>query len=112
MAITHAYRKALADKHLTTNQPPHIAAQQHNEAMQYINNIQNKIKKELDKLESEYEEQITKSDKPEYREAVERNYIHWRHVLVSVFEPLEDAKAHWKHHTGLTSDEPRHKGKY
>ncbi|ECY4911714.1 hypothetical protein AVB38_23585 [Salmonella enterica subsp. enterica serovar Bredeney] len=109
---TAAERRVMADRHLT-EQPPHIAAQQHSEAMQYINGIQKSILKELDKLEDEYTEQMEKvKGNQRAVEAIERNYIHWRHILVSVFEPLNDAKEHWNHHTGLTDKQPRHTGKF
>ncbi|EIW6816251.1 hypothetical protein VB285_004454 [Salmonella enterica] len=109
---TPAHRKALADKHGKT-----ITGYELDEALKYIDNMQKGIKKEMDALDKEYTETLKKvENNPKGREAVERNYSHWRHVLVSVFEPLEDARAHWKHHgqnlTGEKHPEPRHTGTY
>lgn len=109
---TPAIRKALQEKHGNT-----ISRYELNEALKYINGIQKSILKEMDKLDDEFTEAMQKvGNSTQGREAVERNYSHWRRVLVSVFEPLEDAKAHWNYHgqnlTGEKHPEPRHKGTY
>lgn len=89
---------------------------EYKQALEYVNNLQNGIKKDLEKLKDEYQELLSKSDKPDYVNRVERNYAHWRHVLLSVIEPLEDAKHHWhwaaEKLTGKAVGEPHHKGSY
>ncbi|ECH2809481.1 hypothetical protein FOM74_22425 [Salmonella enterica] len=110
MNIDSKHHHYLAVKHDKINHG------EYEDALKYIDGMQKGILKELKKLEDEYTDLLKKSDKADYVNRVERNYSHWRHVLVSVFEPLEDAKAHWHYHArGLTGEnhpEPRHKGQY
>ncbi len=112
MAVSKEHIKQLAYKHLHAEVSAEQAAAEHNEALRYINRLESGILKELRKLDAEYEEQLTHSNKPDYIERIERNYIHWRHILISVFEPLKDAHKHWNHHTGLSNEEPPHNGKF
>ncbi|EGK0756603.1 hypothetical protein IOL78_003837 [Salmonella enterica] len=99
--------KALADKHTQNTTKGQI-----DEALRYIANIESGIRAELEKLNDEFETLMSHSDKPEYRERIENNYIHWRHILVSVVEPLQDARHHWQYHAGTRKDKPRHMSTY
>ncbi|HFW0119414.1 TPA: hypothetical protein ACIARM_004407 [Salmonella enterica subsp. enterica serovar Javiana] len=99
--------KALADKHTQSTTHGQI-----DEALKYIGNLEKGIKAELEKLEQEFEHLMSHSDKPEYRERIESNYIHWRHILISVFDPLQDARHHWQYHAGTRQDKPRHMNTY
>ncbi|EDA5594065.1 hypothetical protein F9Q47_23450 [Salmonella enterica subsp. enterica serovar Typhimurium] len=93
--ISDVYRKALAEKHLGKKQAPHIEAHLHKQAVDLIKHIQSGINKELDKLEIELEKAYSYSDKHEYKEHVERNYIHTRAVLVGIHESLNKEIKSW-----------------
>ncbi|EAU8089213.1 TPA: hypothetical protein ACGH17_004555 [Salmonella enterica subsp. enterica serovar Anatum] len=93
--INEAYRKALAEKHIHQKQAPHIEARLHKQAVDLIKHIQSGINKELDKLETELEKSYSYSNKPEYKEHVERNYIHTRAVLMGIHESLSKEIKSW-----------------
>ncbi|ECG2478003.1 hypothetical protein ACEQLT_004484 [Salmonella enterica] len=95
MAISEAYRKALAQKYLGRKQSPHVEARLHKQAVDLIQHLKNGIRNELDKLDNELESQYQYSNKPEYREEIERNYIHTRGVLVGIHETLEKERKSW-----------------
>ncbi|EDK5551541.1 hypothetical protein CJD92_22360 [Salmonella enterica subsp. enterica serovar Newport] len=95
MAISESYRKALAEKHLGQKQRPHIEAHLHKQAVDYIRNLQKGIINELNKLDSELEKGYSYSNKPEYKEHIERNYIHTRAVLNGIHESLEKEIKSW-----------------
>ncbi|HGG2837319.1 TPA: hypothetical protein ACJFV9_004399 [Salmonella enterica subsp. enterica serovar Infantis] len=100
MAISEAYRKALAQKHLTKPKSPRIEAHNHRKAVRYIQSLQSGIVKELSKLDDELEQAYQYSNKPEYREHAESHYIHTRAVLMGIHEKLSDEIKAWgKFHT-------------
>lgn len=100
MAISETHRKQLAEKYLGKKQLPHIESHLNSEANFYLRNFQHGVRKELDKLDDELEKLYQYSDKPEYRESIERTYIHTRAVLMGVFHSLEKEIKAWKvfHH--------------
>ncbi|EBX6050928.1 hypothetical protein E2019_22960 [Salmonella enterica subsp. enterica serovar Amager] len=91
MAVNQATRKALAEKHNTRT------VGDCEDAIKYMKNIQKGLLKEMDKLDKEYETGMTRGNNPHFVETVEKNFVHWRHILVSAFEALEHGKQHWEH---------------
>ncbi|EKN6871987.1 hypothetical protein PXY30_004450 [Salmonella enterica] len=105
MAVSKEHNKHLAHKHGKT-----ITGHELEQAHNYVNGIKKSLLKELDKLENEYEASLkrAKGDSKIIHMA-ERNYSHWRHIIISVFETLQDASHHWHYvGQGLTGKKVKH----
>lgn len=104
MALTHEQIKHLAHKH-----HGEITGEEYHNALSYIRHIETGIFKELAKIEDELERAIKRANgDKKIIQMAERNFVHWRHVLVSVLEPLADAKHHWKWNGQNLTKQPVH----
>lgn len=100
MAFTETYRKALAQKHLSKPTTPRHEAWLHKSAITYIQGVRDSVKKHLDDLDEQIIDLLKYSDKFEYKEQMEKNYIHSRAVLIGIDEALiKEIKSWDKFHT-------------
>ncbi|EJZ4755031.1 hypothetical protein OIC52_004886 [Salmonella enterica] len=104
MALTREHIRNLAYKH-----HGEITGEEYHNALSYIRHLETGILKEIEKVENEYERDIKNSHgNKKYIEMAERRFVNWRHILISVLEPLADAKHHWKWNGQNLTKQPVH----
>lgn len=101
---------------MTPERLKHLVYKHHNnrftrhhydEATAYIKTIKDSLLRELDKLETELEYNLKLSHgHTKTVESAERNYVHWRHILVSVLDSIDDAQHHWDYQYHKTNKLP------